>query len=242
MRFMSLFRPAMDIESLPQPCPDDAGQMGALMVEEMRTGTLVSTGGLAPTARGVLVERRGERVTIVDGPFAESKELMLGFALLRVASKAAAIDAAKRFLAVVGEGICEVRPAQLPGGVDESLYMSLYRSARPEPDAPTPPPEDERAAMMRLIEEETKTGVLVSTGGLGSTSMGARVAREGAEYRVFDGPFGAAQRLIAGYAILEVASKGEAVASAKRFLAIAGDGECELRPFFGSEDAVCTAA
>jgi hypothetical protein len=244
MRFMSLFRPAMDLATDSQPCSDDAAtRMGALMEEEIRTGTLVSTGGLGPTSSGVLVRRSGERVTVTDGPFTESKELVLGFAILKVASKEEAIASAKRFLAVVGDGVCEVRPMmQMPGVVEEQRYMSLFRSASAEPTAPTPPPEEERIAMGQLIERESKAGILVSTGGLGPSGMGARVRRAGAEFGVVDGPFGPAEALVGGYAILEVASKEDAIAAAKRFLSVAGDGECEVRLFFGSEDAVCSAA
>jgi hypothetical protein len=242
MRFMSFFRPAIDLETPDEPCAGDA-EMGALMEEELRSGGLVSTGGLGPSAEGWLVRRAGERVTVIDGPFAESKELIAGFAIVKVASKEEAVASARRFLEVAGDGVCEVRPMmQMPGVVDDSHYLSLFRSAAPESDAPEPLSEEEQAAMGRLVERESKAGILVSTGGLGPSVTGARVRRAGAHIAVVEGPFGPAEALVAGYAVLEAASKAEAIEAAKRFLAVAGDGECEVRPLFGPEDGVCTGA
>jgi hypothetical protein len=243
MRFMSFFRPAIDPEASggDEPCADDAA-MGALVEEELRSGALVSTGGLGPSAAGALVRRAGGHVTVTDGPFAESKELIAGFAILEVASREEAIASARRFLDVVGDGLCEVRPLmQAPGVADGSRYLSLFRAPSPEPATPAPPSAEEQAAMGRLMERETKAGILVSTGGLGPSATGARVRRAGAHVGVVEGPFGPAEALVAGYAVLEAASKAEAIEAAKRFLQVAGDGECEVRPLWGPDDGGCLA-
>jgi hypothetical protein len=91
--------------------------MGKLMDELTRTGQLVSTAGLRPTSDGVRVKlHRGGKLTVVDGPFTETKEVIGGYAILEAPSKAEAIELTRRFLKVHGTDWdieCEVR--QLAG-------------------------------------------------------------------------------------------------------------------------------
>jgi hypothetical protein len=74
--------------------------------------------------------------------------------------------------------------------------------------------------------------VLVSTGGCLPSSLGAKVRRAGGDYAVTDGPFTEAKEVVGGFAILEARSKEHAIELNKRFLAVAGDGEVELRQLF----------
>jgi hypothetical protein len=92
--------------------------MGKLIEEMTRNGRLISTAGLRPTAEGVRVRvrlRRG-RLSRVDGPFTETKEVIGGYAVLEAKSKEEAIELTERFLKIHGEDWdieCEVR--QLDG-------------------------------------------------------------------------------------------------------------------------------
>ena len=88
------------------------------------------------------------------------------------------------------------------------------------------------ADMGTLVEEMTRSGVLIDTAGLRPTAEGFRVRLSGGKMRVTDGPFTEAKEVIGGYAILEAKSKDEAVELTKRFLKIHGDEwelECEVR-------------
>ena len=91
--------------------------MGKLIEELTRTGQLVSTAGLRPTSEAVRVRlHRGGRLTVVDGPFTEAKEVIGGYAILEAQSRAEAIELTRRFLKVHGTDWdleCEVR--QLDG-------------------------------------------------------------------------------------------------------------------------------
>lgn len=90
--------------------------MGKLMDEMIREGTLVRTAGLRPTAEGVRVRLRGGKLSTTDGPFSETKEVIGGFAILEAASMDQAIELTRRFLRVHGDEWdieCEVR--QLDG-------------------------------------------------------------------------------------------------------------------------------
>lgn len=115
MRFMSLYRPGRSEDQMDAPTPAEMAAMGKLIEDETKRGTLVSTGGMMRSAFGARIVRKDREVkagslTITDGPFAESKELVSGFGVFEVASLRDAIEAARRFLEVVGEGECEVRP------------------------------------------------------------------------------------------------------------------------------------
>ena len=105
-------------------------------------------------------------------------------------------------------------------------FMSIYRSK----ETNQPPSVDEMSRMGRLIEEETRKGVLIATGGCLPSALGARVRAAGGELTTVDGPFTETKEVVGGFAILECASKAEAIEAAKRFMRVAGgDGECEVR-------------
>ena len=115
MRFLSMIR----IDETTGQLPDDQlmANMGKLIEELTRTGQLVSTAGLRPTSEGVRVRlRRGGKLTALDGPFTETKEVIGGYAILEAQSKAEAVELTRRFLEAHGSNWdveCEVR--QLDG-------------------------------------------------------------------------------------------------------------------------------
>jgi predicted 3-demethylubiquinone-9 3-methyltransferase (glyoxalase superfamily) len=115
MRFISMIR----IEENTGQVPSEQlmGDMGKLIEELTRTGQLVSTAGLRPTSEGVRVRlRRGGKLSVMDGPFAETKEVIGGYAVLEAKSREEAIELTHRFLKVHGDDWdieCEVR--QLDG-------------------------------------------------------------------------------------------------------------------------------
>ena len=114
MRFISMIR--IDENTGQAPSEQLMRDMGKLMEELTRTGQLVSTAGLRPTSQGVRVRLRGGKLSVVDGPFTETKEVIGGYAILEAASKEEAIELTRRFLRVHGDDWdieCEVR--QLDG-------------------------------------------------------------------------------------------------------------------------------
>lgn len=115
MRFLSMIR--INENSGQRPSEQLMADMGKLIEELTRTGQLVSTAGLRPTSEGVRVRlHRGGRLSAVDGPFTETKEVIGGYAILEASSKAEAVELTRRFLQVHGadwDVECEVR--QLDG-------------------------------------------------------------------------------------------------------------------------------
>jgi hypothetical protein len=100
--------------------------MGKLIEELTRTGALVRTAGLRPTKEGARVRLGQGKLSMVDGPFTETKEVIGGFAILEASSMQDAIELTKRFLRIHGDAWeieCEVRPLDGPefgseGGAD----------------------------------------------------------------------------------------------------------------------------
>jgi hypothetical protein len=95
------------------------------------------------------------------------------------------------------------------------------------------------ATMGKLIEEGMKAGWLLGTEGCLPSSLGARVRRAAGNVTVTDGPFTESKELVGGFAILKADSKQEAIELARRFLGVAGDGECELRQLYEANEGNC---
>jgi hypothetical protein len=115
MRFLSMIR--IDETAGQVPSEQLMAEMGRLIDELTRSGQLVSTAGLRPSSEGVRVRlHRGGTLTVRDGPFTETKEVIGGYAVLEAKSMAEAVDLTRRFLQVHGTDWdidCEVR--QLDG-------------------------------------------------------------------------------------------------------------------------------
>jgi hypothetical protein len=106
MRFLSIWKA---VETNIPPSQEEIARMGELIEKTTKSGELIATEGCLPSALGARVRKAGKRVTITDGPFTESKELIAGFALLEARSKEHAIEMCKRFMEVAGDGECELR-------------------------------------------------------------------------------------------------------------------------------------
>jgi len=106
MRFLSIYK---TVERTSPPTQEEMATMGKLIEDGMKEGWLLSTEGCLPTALGARVRRSGDKLSVTDGPFTEAKEMVGGFAILKVNSKEEAIELARKFLKVAGEGVCELR-------------------------------------------------------------------------------------------------------------------------------------
>ena len=115
MRFLSMIRVQ---ETGQMPSEQLMADMGRLIEQMTREGSLVDTAGLRPTAEGVRVRLREGHLSTTDGPFTESKEVIGGYAILEADSMAQAVELTRRFLALHGDAWdieCEVRQMEGPG-------------------------------------------------------------------------------------------------------------------------------
>jgi len=99
-RYLSLVR--IDEASAPAEGPSEElmQRMGELIEEITKAGVMLDTAGLTPAAQGTQVHWEGGKLSVTDGPFTESKEVVGGYALMQCKDKAEALEWAKRFLKV----------------------------------------------------------------------------------------------------------------------------------------------
>ncbi len=113
-------------------------------------------------------------------------------------------------------------------------FMVMVKSA----EKSGPPPQALMAGIAALGDEAAKAGVLVETGGLLPTAMGARIRVARGKLHVTDGPFSEAKEVVGGYAVYELKSKEEAVEWSRRFMQLhvehwpGWEGEAEIRQIF----------
>lgn len=134
MKFLSIIK-AADQGPPPQALLE---AMTKLTEDSLQDGSLVQTGGLSPSSTGARVRLKGGKLSVTDGPYAEAKEMIGGYAMLELPTREEAIAAAVRFLELhrqhwpTWEGECEVRQVvflapgdgSLPAGWDSSELTS----------------------------------------------------------------------------------------------------------------------
>lgn len=116
MRFLSVYK---TVERGYPPTPEEMDRMGKLIEEGMKAGYILAVEGCLPSARGARVRLESGKVSVTDGPFTESKEVIGGLAILKASSKAEAIEQVKLFLQVAGDGECELRELYEAGPMEQ---------------------------------------------------------------------------------------------------------------------------
>jgi len=119
------------VEREAPPSQEEIEAMGKFIEEIAGQGVLVHTDGLLPSSRGSRVRITDDgKFTVTDGPFTESKEVVGGYAIIDVPSKAEAIEWTKRFLQVAGRGESEVREMYEQPAFDvDPTQPSLHNTA-----------------------------------------------------------------------------------------------------------------
>lgn len=106
MKFLSIYKTA---ERNAPPSPEEMAKFGKLVEDGFKAGYLVATEGCMPSGLGARVRLSAGNLSVTDGPFTEAKEVVGGFAILEAKSKEEAIEIAKQFIRVAGDGECEIR-------------------------------------------------------------------------------------------------------------------------------------
>ena len=109
MRFMLMTRADEHSEAGAFPSPEIMANMGTFMEEITRAGVLLSAEGLQPSSKGTRLKLTNGKLTVTDGPFAETKEMISSYAIVEVASREEAIEWAARWARLFGELECEIR-------------------------------------------------------------------------------------------------------------------------------------
>ena len=109
MRYMVMHYQTQEMEDGVPPSPEQQAAIGEYMQEAAMSGVLLAGEGVAPSSAGARVEVDNGAVRVIDGPFAEAKELIAGFAILEVDSLAEAVEHARRWALLVGTERVDVR-------------------------------------------------------------------------------------------------------------------------------------
>jgi len=134
MRFLSIYKTK---ETGVPPTPEEMARMGQLIEEMMKAGVLLSTEGCLPSANGARIRLSGGKLTVTDGPFTETKELIAGFWLWKVKSMEEAVAWVKR----------------CPNPQNEAGEIEIRQVFEFEDFAPRDPTGELRAAEARLREQ-----------------------------------------------------------------------------------------
>jgi hypothetical protein len=260
MRFMLLVKSEPAAEAGVVPDPQEIADMNAFNDEMIKANVMLAGEGLHASSKGVRVRcnKATKKVTVLDGPFAEAKELVAGFWIIQAKSKAEAIEWAKRVPFKSGE--VEVRPlfeleawrkndkemlkalsAQTSRGKKKMRFVGFVKGGDDSESGKMPEP-GALEKMGAFVEEGIKAGVFLGGEGLKPTRESSKVRYDGPKRTVVDGPFTEAKEIVAGYSILAVDSKEEAVEWTKRFAVVDAEirtipeVECDLLQVQEAED------
>lgn len=117
MRFLSMYKSP---ERNTPPNPEEMATMGKLIEDWMKSGRLLGAEGCQPSALGARIRIDNGKFTVSDGPFAEAKGVVGGFAILNATSKDVAVEYLKEFWTVTGVGECELRQLYDDNGAPEA--------------------------------------------------------------------------------------------------------------------------
>jgi hypothetical protein len=107
VKYFSIYIPNASTNPAHKPTGAEKERMDKFVGEAIARGEFLSGGGFLPVkTHGAVVRRTNGKYAVIDGPYAESKELIGGFAMLQYPSREAAIEGAKRFMDVAGDGEC----------------------------------------------------------------------------------------------------------------------------------------
>ncbi len=116
------------------------------------------------------------------------------------------------------------------------MRFMVFRRADAKTEAGVLPSTEVLEAMGKYIEEAVRAGIFLGGDGLQPSAQGAVVRRRGEQSSVVDGPFTEAKELVAGYALIQAASREEAIAWLKGWPSEDGNVDLELRPILEAED------
>jgi len=113
MRFMIIRRADRQTEAGAKPSEQLIADMAKYNEALIRAGVMLAGDGLQPTSKGALVSFRNGKPTVIDGPFAEAKELIAGYSIFEVASREEAIEWIKRWPVTDADGNAQIEIRQL---------------------------------------------------------------------------------------------------------------------------------
>ena len=237
MRYIIMHKTNPHWESGAIPSKELIARVGALIGEMAKSRVFVAGEGLRASSEGVRLRFSGGARTITKGPFRGENELPAGFAILRTGSLDEAVEWATRQAATLGDVEMDIRPinepwdvgiCEAPSDLTKRRWMVL-RKATAATESGESPSASQRAALSRLVDESTRSGVHVASESLRPSARGRRYKNSADGRRVIDGPFTETKELIAGYCIVNAESLEEACRWAEKYIDVVETDEVDVR-------------
>jgi len=252
MQFLIVRKADHDSEAGVMPSRELIDAMGDYIDTLAAEGRLLAGEGLKPSSTGLRVTfAPGRKAVTVDGPFAETKELVAGFSIIEADSMEDAVAGVKGWPAedANGQAEIEIRPIGCPGGLsgfgnpseEESpkprYIVMLKANERSETDW-NPGPE----ILGRMSEANRaghEAGFLIAGHGLSSSRHAKRVTFSQGKATVLDGPFAEIKEMVAGFWVLRVDGIDDVIAWTESFPFPDGDdARLEIRELWRMEDLI----
>jgi hypothetical protein len=237
MRFIVMHKVDANMEAGGKPSHELIQQMGALVGESLKSKVFLDGAGLHRSARRTRLRFEGGRPTVERGPYAGGNELVAAMAMVKVPTFDDAVALASRFAAALGDVEIELGPVvegwDLTGAprpanaVGERVLLLIKGDA--DDERATPRAASRAAALDRLGDELRRDGTLLLLERLAPSARGARLRGPKGKRTWTDGPFAESKELIAGFSILSLPTRVDAIAWADRYAAILVDCEVDVR-------------
>jgi hypothetical protein len=237
MLFMVMHKTDAKMEASVRPDQTIVTRMGELIGESLRAGKFLNGAGLKASVHRVRLHCSAGQCTITQGPLTGANELVAGFVMLEVKSMDEAIAWTRRIGDVLGDVEIDLGPVveawDIGVAPKPSGEIPLRCLAMPKADAAfeagKPMPPEQSAKLRKLLDEMKQAGVLLASETLKPSAKAMRLRATAGKHSVFDGPFAESKELVAGFSIIRVDSKPEALAWTKRYADILGDCEVDIR-------------
>ena len=237
MLFMVMHKTDAKMEASVRPDQTIVTRMGELIGESLRAGKFLNGAGLKASVHRVRLHCSAGQCKNTQGPLIGKNELVASFAMLQVKSLDEALAWTRRLADVLGDVEIDLGPvveawdigvAPKPEGEIPLRFLAMPKAdAAFEAGAPV---ATERATKLRkLFDEMRQAGVLLASETLRPSAKATRLRAVAGEHTLVDGPFAESKELVAGFSIIRVDSKPEAIAWTKRYADILGDCEVDIR-------------
>lgn len=253
MQFLIVRKADNDSEAGDAPTHELIDAMADYIDTLAAQGRFLAGEGLRPSREGVRVSFTPDRkAVVVDGPFAETKELVAGFSIIEATSLDEAVDWVRGWPAedANGHAEIEIRPIGCPGGLsgfgdpaeseseaERPRYMVMLKANERSETDWNPGPEI-LGNMAKANEAGHKSGTVIAGHGLSSSRHAKRVRFSGKGHAaVFDGPFAEIKEMVAGFWVLRVDTVEKAIAWAETYPFPDGtDARLEIRRLYGMKE------
>ncbi len=237
MRFIVMHKVDANMEAGGPPNQEIIQAMGTLVQESLKSGVFQNGAGLHRSAQRVRLTYQNGKRTLIKGPYSGQNELVAAVYMIKTTSLDAAIETANRFAVILGDVEFEIGPIvepwdlgliPKPEGPRDERFLLLQKG-----DAKSEAGDEDPAvlgALAKLLKTLSGEGVLLAAERIAPSSRGARSTGGSKGKRTWtDGPFAESKELIAGFSILALPSKKEALEWADRYAAILEGNEVDVR-------------